>query len=117
MLAPTLKLKIHLKSYHPFYLDNFILQVRKKLSKIYVLPMKHIFLPKKIERFTILKSPHVDKKARDQFERITHNRMLILEVPLKHLNTKVLTFYRILQTICSLSMLVEIRVEYEIKNN
>ena len=117
MLTRTLKLKIHLKSYHPFYLDNFILQVKKKLFKLYVLPIKHIFLPQKFESFTVLKSPHVDKKARDQFERITHNRMLILEVPLNHVNTKVVTFYKILQTICSLSMLVEVRVEYEIKNN
>lgn len=113
----TLKLKIHLKSYHSFYLDNFILQVKNKLLQLYVLPVKHIFLPRKFESFTVLKSPHVDKKARDQFERITHNRTLILEVPLTHLNTKVLTFYKILQTICSLSILVEVRVEYEFKNN
>lgn len=117
MLTRTLNLKIHLKSYHPFYLDNFILQIKKELFKIYVFPIKHIFLPKSIQSFTVLKSPHVDKKARDQFERITHSRMVILEIPLNQINTNMLMFYRILQNICNLSMLIEIRIEYEIKNN
>ena len=33
-------------------------------------------LPTKIEKFTVNKSPHVDKKSRDQFEIRTHNRLL-----------------------------------------
>ena len=33
-------------------------------------------LPTLIEKFTILKSPHVDKKSRDQLELRTHKRMM-----------------------------------------
>ena len=33
-------------------------------------------LPTKKEKFTVNKSPHVDKKSRDQFEIRTHNRLL-----------------------------------------
>ena len=33
-------------------------------------------LPTKMEKFTVNKSPHVDKKSRDQFEIRTHNRLL-----------------------------------------
>jgi hypothetical protein len=33
-------------------------------------------LPTKIEKFTVLKSPHVSKKHRDQFARVIHNRLL-----------------------------------------
>ncbi|QQR80836.1 MAG: 30S ribosomal protein S10 [Deltaproteobacteria bacterium] len=37
-------------------------------------------LPTKIERYCVLRSPHVDKKSREQFEVRTHKRMLdILE--------------------------------------
>ncbi len=37
-------------------------------------------LPVKIERYTVLSSPHVDKKARQQFEIRTHKRLIdILE--------------------------------------
>ena len=33
-------------------------------------------LPTKMEKFTVNKSPHVDKKSRDQLEIRTHNRLL-----------------------------------------
>ncbi len=33
-------------------------------------------LPTRIERFTVLRSPHIDKKSREQFEIRTHKRIL-----------------------------------------
>ena len=33
-------------------------------------------LPNKIEKFTVLRGPHVDKKSREQFEITTHKRLL-----------------------------------------
>ena len=33
-------------------------------------------LPTRIERFTVLRSPHIDKKSREQFEIRTHKRLL-----------------------------------------
>ena len=33
-------------------------------------------LPTKLEKFTVNKSPHIDKKSREQFEIRTHNRLL-----------------------------------------
>ena len=33
-------------------------------------------LPTKIEKFTVLRSPHIDKKSREQFEIRTHKRLL-----------------------------------------
>lgn len=39
-------------------------------------------LPTKIERYTVLRSPHIDKKSREQFELRTHKRVLdIRECP------------------------------------
>ena len=38
-------------------------------------------LPKKIEKFTVLRSPHVNKKSREQFEIRTHKRMLDIVDP------------------------------------
>ena len=39
-------------------------------------------LPNKIERFTVLRSPHIDKKSREQFELQTHKRLVdILDCP------------------------------------
>jgi small subunit ribosomal protein S10 len=33
-------------------------------------------LPNRIERFTVLRSPHIDKKSREQFELQTHKRLV-----------------------------------------
>jgi len=39
-------------------------------------------LPNKIERFTVLRSPHIDKKSREQFELQTHKRLVdIMDCP------------------------------------
>ena len=40
-----------------------------------------IRLPTKIERITVLSSPHVDKKAREQFEIRTHKRVIYITDP------------------------------------
>lgn len=39
-------------------------------------------LPNRIERFTVLRSPHIDKKSREQFELQTHKRLIdIMDCP------------------------------------
>jgi ribosomal protein S10 len=38
-------------------------------------------LPTKIERFTVLISPHVNKDARDQYELLTHKRFMDIVDP------------------------------------
>ncbi|MDR2766087.1 MAG: 30S ribosomal protein S10 [Holosporaceae bacterium] len=39
-------------------------------------------LPNKTERYTVLRSPHIDKKSREQFELQTHKRLVdILDCP------------------------------------
>ena len=38
-------------------------------------------LPNKIEKFTVLRGPHIDKKSRDQWEIRTHKRLLDIVDP------------------------------------
>lgn len=38
-------------------------------------------LPTRIERYTVLRSPHVDKKSREQFEIRTHKRLIYITDP------------------------------------
>jgi small subunit ribosomal protein S10 len=38
-------------------------------------------LPTRIERFTVLRSPHIDKKSREQFEMRTHKRIIDIFEP------------------------------------
>ena len=43
--------------------------------------MRAVPLPTRMERFTVLISPHVDKSARDQYEIATHKRLVIIVEP------------------------------------
>ena len=45
-------------------------------TKLWIPPSAPIPLPSRIERYTVLSSPHVDKKARQQFEIRTHKRLI-----------------------------------------
>ena len=38
-------------------------------------------LPTRIERYTVLRSPHIDKKSREQFEIRTHKRLIDIHQP------------------------------------
>lgn len=76
-----IQLILRLKSFHPFYLNRFVMLVQNVIGNDTII-IKHIFLPKQRQHFTVLRSPHVDKKARDQFEKVIHNRLLIINFSL-----------------------------------
>lgn len=75
----TFTFSVKLKAHHPYYLTNFVKKLKPQVSAILNAHAREVFLPHKVERFTILRSPHVDKKARDQFERISYRRLIIIE--------------------------------------
>jgi small subunit ribosomal protein S10 len=70
-------LNLRIKSFHPYYINQFIFLTKTELDRFGLVKEKQIFLPQKIERYTVLRSPHVHKKARDQFERRIHQRNII----------------------------------------
>lgn len=74
------KIRIRLKSYDHKLLDSStheIVDTAKRTGATVVGPVP---LPTSINKYTVLRSPHVDKKSREQFEMRTHRRLLdILE--------------------------------------
>jgi small subunit ribosomal protein S10 len=76
----TPKIRIRLKAYDHRLLDpsaGEIVDTAKRTGASVAGPVP---LPTKINKFTVLRSPHVDKKSREQFEIRTHKRLLdILE--------------------------------------
>ena len=68
-------------------------------------------LPKKTTRFTVLKSPHVNKTAREQFEMITCKRLIILNFRVE----KYSDFFKIRQMLANLkSKYVNLQNKFEI---
>jgi len=74
------RIRIRLKAYDHKLLDqstNEIVSTAKKTGARVAGPIP---LPTKIQRYTVLRSPHVDKKSREQFEIRIHKRLIdILE--------------------------------------
>jgi small subunit ribosomal protein S10 len=74
------KIRIRLKAYDHKLLDQSAADILDTARKTGAKVVGPIPLPTKVNKYTILKSPHVDKKSREQFEIRTHKRLLdILE--------------------------------------
>ena len=74
------KIRIRLKAYDHRILDQSTTEIVDTARRTGARVVGPIPLPTRIERFTVNRSPHVDKKSRDQFEIRTHKRLLdILE--------------------------------------
>ena len=74
------KIRIRLRGYDHRLLDQAAQEIVERSKQTGARIAGPIPLPTAINRYTVLKSPHVDKKSREQFEMRTHKRMLdILE--------------------------------------
>ncbi|CAI2719440.1 30S ribosomal protein S10 [Nitrospina watsonii] len=74
------KIKIKLKAYDHKLLDWSVGEIVETTKRTGARVIGPIPLPTKRNRWTVLRSPHVDKKSREQFEIRTHKRILeILE--------------------------------------
>ena len=76
-----LKLKIRLKSYDHRLLDLSAKKIVDSVKKTGAKVNGPIPLPTEKEIFTILRSPHVNKTSREQFERRTHKRLIEIVEP------------------------------------
>ena len=76
----TQKIRIRLKAYDYKLLDQSAGEIVEAAKRTGAKVVGPIPLPTRINKFTVLRSPHVDKKSREQFEIRTHKRLLdILE--------------------------------------
>ncbi len=74
------KIRIRLKAYDYKLLDQSVQDIVETARRTGASLSGPIPLPTRIEKFTVLRSPHVDKKSREQFEIRTHKRLIdILE--------------------------------------
>ena len=74
------KIRIRLKAYDYRVLDQSVIEIVETAKRTGAKILGPVPLPTKINKFTVLRSPHVDKKSREQFEIRTHKRLIdILE--------------------------------------
>jgi len=80
MINKTILIDIILQSFDHKQIDRSVSEIVQTAQRTGA-PVRVVPLPTRIERFTVLASPHVDKHARDQFEIRTHKRRVIIWNP------------------------------------
>ena len=70
------RIRIRLKAFDHWVVDQTAADIVRTAHKTGATVRGPIPLPTRRERWTVLKSPHVDKKSREQCERRTHKRLI-----------------------------------------
>ena len=70
------KIRIRLKAFDYKLIDQSAQEIVDTAKRTGALVKGPVPLPTRIERFDLLRSPHVNKKSRDQFEIRTHQRLM-----------------------------------------
>lgn len=70
------KIRIRLKAYDHRLLDRSVKEIVETVRRTGSRIVGPVLLPTIINRWTVLRSPHVDKTSREQFEMRTHKRLL-----------------------------------------
>jgi small subunit ribosomal protein S10 len=74
-------IRIRLKSFDHRLIDNSAREIVETARRTGAQVKGPVPLPTKMERFTVLTSPHVNKDARDQYELRTHKRLMDIMDP------------------------------------
>ena len=75
------KIKIRLKSFDHRSLEHATREIVSAVKRTGADVSGPIPLPRSIARFTVNRSPHIDKKSREQFEIRTQKRLVIINYP------------------------------------
>ena len=70
------KIRIRLKAYDYRLLDKSVAEIIKNTKNTGAKIVGPIPLPTERSLYTVLKSPHVNKKAQEQFEMLVHKRLI-----------------------------------------
>ncbi|HOV92155.1 MAG TPA: 30S ribosomal protein S10 [Candidatus Kapabacteria bacterium] len=70
------KIRIKLKSFDHNLIDQSVGRITQTLKQTGALVVGPVPLPTKHSVYTVNRSPHVDKKSREQFELKTHKRLI-----------------------------------------
>ena len=79
-MAQQRRIRIKLKSYDHRLIDKSADRIVRAVKQTGAIVSGPIPLPTKRSVFTVLRSPHVDKKSREQFEIRTHKRLSLIHI-------------------------------------
>lgn len=77
----TQTIRITLKAFDHRILDSASSEIVNTAKRTGARVRGPVPLPNRIKRFTVIRSPHVDKRSQEQFEMRTHKRLMDIEDP------------------------------------
>jgi small subunit ribosomal protein S10 len=80
-MATNQNIRIRLKAFDHRLIDKSAKEIVETAKRTGATVRGPVPLPTKIERYTVLISPHVNKDARDQYELLTHKRLMDIVDP------------------------------------
>ncbi len=80
-VASQERIRIRMEAYDHSVLDQSAADIVDTAKRTGAIVHAPIPLPTRIERYTVLKGPHIDKKSREQFEIRTHKRLVDILSP------------------------------------
>jgi small subunit ribosomal protein S10 len=75
------RIRIRLKAYDHRVLDQSVRQIVDTAERTGAIVVGPVPLPTQIEKFTVIRSPFIDKDSREQFEIRTHKRLIDVVEP------------------------------------
>ena len=75
------RIRIRMEAYDHAALDRSCKEIVENAKRTNARVCGPIPLPTRIERYTVLRSPHIDRKSREQFEIRTHKRLIDILQP------------------------------------
>lgn len=76
MATGTERIRIRMEAYDHRALDTSAKEIVEQARRTNARVSGPVPLPTRIERYTVLRGPHIDKKSREQFEMRTHKRLI-----------------------------------------
>jgi small subunit ribosomal protein S10 len=81
MIMSQQKIRIKLRAYDHKVLDKSLKEIVDTAQRTGARIVGPVPLPTRINKYTVLRSPHTDKKSREQFEIRTHKRLIDIYDP------------------------------------
>ena len=75
------RIRIRMEAYDHRSLDSSAKEIVDHAKRTNARVCGPIPMPTRVERYTVLRSPHIDKKSREQFEMRTHKRVIDIYEP------------------------------------
>src|SRR5258705_1657306 len=75
------RIRIRMEAYDHRSLDSSAKEILDHAKRTNARVCGPIRMPTRVERYTVIRSPHIDKKSREQFEMRTHKRVIDIYEP------------------------------------